>query len=317
MIGKPSTSKSTILGILKILLGINSTVSFALQDFDKENTKAVPSLYGKMANICFDMGMETVKDTGKFKQLTGSNDTLSARMLYVMPFQFNNSAKLTFAANNTPLLSASVEKDEAFWKRIILLHFINQITTEQKDVELSNKLKAHELPGILNWMLVGYNRLLANKRFTNQDSNTIYSRWEATKVSETESDRFFDDCCYYNPEGFVVKEVLRMHYIKWCSTESIRLGKSIIPLSPYKYVECLARIYPEVTGRQERINGEREYVWKGISINTNPIVRVSDDTDQLTLRTNFMARVAKIDADEAEELEHLIKQHEEESEQLS
>jgi hypothetical protein len=155
---------------------------------------------------------------------------------------------------------------------------------------------------------------LANKRFTNQDSNTIYSRWEATKAAETESDRFFDECCFYNPEGFVVKEVLRMNYMKWCSTESIRLGKSIIPLSPYKYAECLSRIYPEVVGRQERINGDREYVWKGISINTNPVIRVADDSDQLTLRSNFMARVAKIDADEAAELEHLIKQHEEEFE---
>ena len=86
----------------------------------------------------------------RIKQLTGG-DTVSARFMRQDFFDYKPSFKLFIAGNHKPSLRSV---DEAIRRRFHLVPFAVTIPPEERDGELTEKLKA-EWPGILAWMIEG------------------------------------------------------------------------------------------------------------------------------------------------------------------
>jgi putative DNA primase/helicase len=86
------------------------------------------------------------------KDITGG-DTLRGRRLYQDAFSFKPSATLWIYGNHKPEIRGN---DDGIWRRVRLIPFTRQFTGDQKDPDLLVKLIA-ELPGILNWVVEGYN----------------------------------------------------------------------------------------------------------------------------------------------------------------
>ena len=86
----------------------------------------------------------------RIKQLTGG-DTVSARFMRQDFFEYQPQFKLVIAGNHRPGLRSV---DEAIRRRFHLVPFAVTIPAEERDGELTEKLKA-EWPGILQWMIEG------------------------------------------------------------------------------------------------------------------------------------------------------------------
>jgi putative DNA primase/helicase len=86
----------------------------------------------------------------RIKQLTGG-DPVSARFMRQDFFEFMPQFKLIISGNHKPGLRSV---DEAIRRRFNLVPFSVTIPQAERDIELSEKLKA-EWPGILAWMIGG------------------------------------------------------------------------------------------------------------------------------------------------------------------
>ena len=86
----------------------------------------------------------------RIKQLTGG-DRVSARFMRQDFFEFIPQFKLFIAGNHRPGLRSV---DEAMRRRVNLIPFAVTIPAEERDSELTEKLKA-EWPGILAWIVEG------------------------------------------------------------------------------------------------------------------------------------------------------------------
>jgi len=86
----------------------------------------------------------------RIKQLTGG-DVVSARFMRQDFFEYKPAFKLFIAGNHKPSLRSV---DEAIRRRFHLIPFAVTIPADQRDGELTEKLKA-EWPGILQWLVGG------------------------------------------------------------------------------------------------------------------------------------------------------------------
>lgn len=86
----------------------------------------------------------------RIKALTGG-DPITARFMRQDFFTFLPVFKLVIAGNHKPGLKSV---DEAIRRRMNLIPFLVRITTEERDPELSEKLRA-EWPAILRWAIEG------------------------------------------------------------------------------------------------------------------------------------------------------------------
>jgi putative DNA primase/helicase len=86
----------------------------------------------------------------RIKQLTGG-DIISARFMRQDFFEFLPAFKLFIAGNHKPSLRSV---DEAIRRRFHLIPFAVTIPADERDGELTEKLKA-EWPGILAWLIEG------------------------------------------------------------------------------------------------------------------------------------------------------------------
>ena len=80
-----------------------------------------------------------IKDIGLFKQLTsGGSDVVTAEKKFgALGRPESRFIKFLFAGNHLPRLR---ETDNAFWSRMVLVPFENQIKQEERDPDLLDKL---------------------------------------------------------------------------------------------------------------------------------------------------------------------------------
>jgi putative DNA primase/helicase len=179
LMGEFDSGKSTLLEVLRGLLGDENTSTIALQSL-ADNRFASAGLFSKLANIYTDLSPRLIKDVGLFKMLTGGSDHVPAEKKFQAPFAFVNPAKLIFSANALPAVPWG---DDAFFRRWVTLEFGVQIPQDRQVPFLESKL-LEEAPGILNWALAGLDRLLARGRFPDTGSvEETRQRWR--RLSES------------------------------------------------------------------------------------------------------------------------------------
>lgn len=114
----------------------------------------IPNDVARLRGIRFAYASEPKKgaklDEGKIKDLTGREPVL-ARFLNQEFFEYVPEFKLFISTNHKPDIKGA---DEGIWRRLKLIPFLAQISNEERDERLDDKLHA-EASGILNWALEG------------------------------------------------------------------------------------------------------------------------------------------------------------------
>ncbi len=152
--GLGANGKSVFLRTLLYLLGKDYAIQAAPELLLAKRERGHPTdqadLFGVRAAVCMEMGPGRGFDEVLVKQLTGG-DLIRARRMRENFWQFEPTHHIWIGANHKPVVRGT---DYAIWRRILLIPFTVTIPQEERDPALLEKLRA-ELPGILNWALVG------------------------------------------------------------------------------------------------------------------------------------------------------------------
>ena len=209
LVGDGANGKTRFLNAMIMLLGKENVSGRTLQELATDRFAAA-SLFGKLANICADISAEGIRHTGMIKTLTGGDLRVSAQYKHKDSFEFANSAKLTFSANQVPMCS---DTTNAWYRRPYLVEFKERFTAEnrKKDPELDCKLQA-ELSGIFNLAVAGYRRLVEQGSLTG-DKGTEEKRREFNRLSDPLR-YFFDRFCKPDVEGRITYGAMSLLYKK-------------------------------------------------------------------------------------------------------
>ncbi|SHK38838.1 putative DNA primase/helicase [Clostridium cavendishii DSM 21758] len=165
--GHGANGKSTLLDVIKKLLGKENISSVALNELnDRFRTF---QLEGKLVNIGDDISNGYIDDNSTFKKLV-TGETVNVERKGKDPFDFNNYSKLIFSCNEIPRIN---DLSDGLKRRIIFIPFNAKFSKHDKDYDpfIIDKLLSNEsLEYLLKLALDGLERILYNRSFTHVDS---------------------------------------------------------------------------------------------------------------------------------------------------
>jgi len=169
LVGDGSNGKSTFLRLVKTILGPRNVSSIALQDLvDPEKRFTIAELYHKLANIYADLPSTALRETGKFKILTGE-DAITVDRKFKDPITFVNYAKLIFSANELPEVH---DTTHAFWRRWIVVEFPNRF--EKDPTFFDRTFTEDEIEGIILVSLLAFRNAWLRRKFSFEESEQDY-----------------------------------------------------------------------------------------------------------------------------------------------
>lgn len=156
--GSGSNGKSVFFNIISALVGKQNILNYSLGLFSQEYCRA--KLTNVLLNYSSEKGTELNPDT--FKALV-SGEPLQAREPYGKSFTLYNKVRFIVNANELP---RETEHTEAYFRRYLIIPFDVTITQEERDIDLAEKIITNELSGVFNWLLLGLERIIHQKKFT-------------------------------------------------------------------------------------------------------------------------------------------------------
>ena len=156
--GTGANGKSVFFDILNALLGKENITNFSLKHLNEEHNRA--QIVNKLLNYGSEIGGNI--DTELWKTIA-SNEPIQCRLKYGNSFIAPKYARQIFNCN---VLPTTVEHTHGYFRRFLIIPFEVTIPEEERDLDLANNIIKEELPGVLNWVLKGLDRILRNKKFT-------------------------------------------------------------------------------------------------------------------------------------------------------
>jgi P4 family phage/plasmid primase-like protien len=163
MYGPAGSGKTTLMEIALALLGDYGMASKAdlllRQGNNTDAEKPSPflkTLRGRRLVTCSELAEGVMLNDALIKDLLGA-DTITARGLHEAPITFRNTAAIWIRGNHLPMIGA----DGAMRERVSVVPFEHVIDAAKRDKMLADQIIANELPGVLNWALVGMRRYVA------------------------------------------------------------------------------------------------------------------------------------------------------------
>jgi len=163
LIGEGANGKSTFYDIINGLLGRENVTTYSISKLTDSNGYYRAMIGNKLLNYSSEIGNRM--DATVFKQLA-SGEAVEARLPYREPMILENYARLIFNTNGLP---TDVEHNHAFFRRFLIIPFNVTIPEHEQDKHLSQRITQNELPGVLNWVLKGLERLIKQKGFSESE----------------------------------------------------------------------------------------------------------------------------------------------------
>ena len=263
-VGNGRNGKDKSLELIKRLIGVDNCCSVALSSIVPDSF-IISEFHNKMVNLSGEINNQDLKDTSEFKALTGRS-LKSAPRKFLKPITFVNHAKFIFACNELPMV---YDNSKGFWDRWVLLEFpytflpqseidtlIDKGNAKLRDEDIIEKITTkHELSGLLNRFLDGFDRLKDNKRFSStKGSEEIKQIW----IRKSNSAMAF---CLNEVEdsydSYLTKKEFRKKYSEFCKKHKI------VARSDYVIKRTLEETYGCVE-ENKCVDGTWTKVWGGI-----------------------------------------------------
>jgi len=198
--GSGANGKSVVFNVIKALLGEGNVTNYSLQSLTDETGYTRAKIVGKLVNYASEINTDL--ESNRFKQLV-SGEPIDARLPYRDPFIATDYTKLIFNCNRLPI----AEQTDAFFRRFLIIAFEVTIPEAEQDKQLAGKIIDRELPGVLNWVLEGMNRLLAQRRFSDCEAAK-----QAVEQYRRESD---------SAQMFLEEKQLRPDPVQWLTLNDL------------------------------------------------------------------------------------------------
>jgi len=170
-LGSGSNGKGVLFRTIGEIVGKENRTTVSLNDF--RNRFRTADLLGKLLNLSLDISDTEISQTGFLKGMSGEDEVV-LEWKGKDPIRVKIKTKSVFSTNNMPITK---DHSKGFYRRWIIIEFLNEFFGDKKDPDLESKLLS-EKEGILNWMLEGLYRLLKNNHFTNEpDEEKARTLW--------------------------------------------------------------------------------------------------------------------------------------------
>lgn len=254
MTGEGSNGKSTFIDILRELAGIGAYSTLMLNDLN--NDAKLFLMMNKLFNVAEETPRKGLLDSSVFKIITAGG-SYQVKQLYKQPqMVLKNKTKLMMACNELP---SNLDNSAGFFRRLIIVPFEQSfVEGVNADTEILSKLKK-ELPGILNRIIEGYDRLVANDGFSK--SKQITEAIEDYKRStDTVSEWFYDNIeVTDNPEDIVITNAVFLKYVNWCEKFKCK----------FKAKNSFSKEFSHLSGKksgQTKFDGQNIRGFKGVKL---------------------------------------------------
>lgn len=204
--------KSTLVDTINAIYGDFSTVSSpSLLCEGKSNTEYyLAPLVGQRMLIMNEMKNGSSIATEVVKSMIDSGQIV-ARHPYGRTFRFQPVFTAILCTNPKPRIGTDV----ALWRRIWLVPFDNQVSEEEADRDLRNKL-LEEGSGILNWCIEGAKAFLAKGYMP---PKKVLAATEEYRDEEDMVKRFLEECCERRQGERLRTSRMREAYAEWCKKQ--------------------------------------------------------------------------------------------------
>lgn len=160
--GSGCNGKSVFIDIVEALLGKENISHESLSDLCGEyGANSRSNLAGKILNTCSDVAPNAF--AGDLFKRIASGEPISTKILYKDVTTLTDYAKMIFCLNELPKTN---DTSNGFYRRFLIAPFNVQIPKNKINPNLAKDIISHELPGIMNWVLEGRERLRMNGKFT-------------------------------------------------------------------------------------------------------------------------------------------------------
>lgn len=250
-VGPAASGKSTVLGVLRALLGEANCSAVSLEQFGR-NFGAWPAL-NKLANISGEADCGGTNEA-LIKQWSG-RDTVTVDRKRIEPITCQPTAKLIFAGNTYPPFT---DPSGGIRRRMLIVPFTRSVPLEERDHDLRERIVTEELSGVFNWALAGRAHLYKTRRF-GETAETERASAEQRTFARPEEEFFREEL--YPAEGAGVRsEDLYTAYRAWATRSGIRE-----PLTRPWFFRQLCTFFPQVK-RARVTNGERYWAYRGVAL---------------------------------------------------
>ncbi|MDY6903711.1 MAG: phage/plasmid primase, P4 family [Thermodesulfobacteriota bacterium] len=208
LVGPGADGKSTLIKILRDMVGPDNTSSISFSELEDQFLRA--SLYQKAVN--FSTETQSFSLESEYFKKIATGDPINAAFKHKNSFEFIPFCKLVFSANRLPRVS---DNSDGFYRRVLPVMFKRQFLEDDPDTDpaLYYKLQA-ELSEIFIWSLVGLKRLIDQGRFTDcdetRDAVMDYRRLNNPVLC------FIDDMCVLGETHEADKKALYTSYREYC-----------------------------------------------------------------------------------------------------
>ncbi|MET7333293.1 phage/plasmid primase, P4 family [Nonomuraea sp. NPDC005650] len=234
-IGSGGNGKGVFLESLMSVLGDYATTApadFLMAKSHSEHPTELARLVGMRMVVCSEVSDDARFDEKKVQQLTGG-DTITARFIREDHFTFKASHHLWLMGNHQPAVRAG---GRAFWRRLRLIPFLNEVPEEKMVDDLQGILASEHGPALMAWIVQGAAQYAANGL---QEPDSVKAATDNYAADQDTVARFVEDCCHTAASDQVQIRItkLREGYERWCFQE----GET--PVSAKKLTQELARRY--------------------------------------------------------------------------
>lgn len=219
LVGDGGNGKSTFADTISMVMGANSTSHIDLEDL--YGMFGLKGLIGKRLNVIEEVGGNYYQ-AHKLKKLV-SGEPLTINMKFKDQFKFTPEAKFLFAVNTMPRVDDSSTATE---RRMNVVQFNNNFRNDPNiHLRFRDGLLAQELPGILNWMLIGYRSLMTKGSFLiTREQHQVLAEYREENSSV---DGFIGECLEFDEKSVISTSQIYGEYKDYCIKDG-RKYKSMI-----------------------------------------------------------------------------------------
>jgi P4 family phage/plasmid primase-like protien len=247
--GKPDSGKSTLLSIIRSLMGeLHGTIDLNSLG---GNRFMLSAIVGTRVVTFSEADQGVVLPDGLYKALVGGTDEIFADIKNKPGIVFVPEAKLWWGMNNMP---RTTDRSGATLNRLNPILFNRSIPKHERIHNLD--LMIHkERSGIFNWLMAGYQRLVTNRHFTEVPQALAWK--EEYRMSNDTELSFVNEACELIPDERTQSQELYSHYRTWCENNGFKP----------KNANQIAIEWQRLGLQKKGINGRN--FWYGIKIAKN------------------------------------------------
>ena len=217
LFGTGANGKSVFFEVINGVVGSENISNYSLESLTDDKGYHRAMIKDKIVNYGTDIRLTKI-DAGMFKTLA-SGEPIEARLPYRDPFMMTDYAKLIFNVNKMD--SASIEHTHGFFRRFLIIPFLEKIPDHLQDKDLHKKILTNRA-GVLNWIIEGAEAVVKNrnifisakceefkKQFMKESDSVamfeeqfIKENLRGTFYSQTVANSYLDYKQYCNDSGF-------------------------------------------------------------------------------------------------------------------